>query len=98
MIKDTAIGLFRAYKSYRGRKGELLEKTDHRPRGKEDTNMGKWAWDFETLTPEERREYDDLQEEWQKAEDEQRYDSQRDTEKQINDFIDRMNDKYARRH
>lgn len=59
--------------------------------------MGQWAWTFDTLTPEERSEYDSLQEQWQEAEMEQRYESQKEIEQRINAFIDRMNNKYGER-
>ena len=53
------------------------------------------AWNFDTLTPEELKEYLDLQDLWQKAEDEQQWDIQTGIEKQINTFIDRMDVKYG---
>jgi len=65
------------------------------PQGKEDKDMGQWAWTFDTLTAEERSEYDSLQEQWQEAEMEQRYESQKEIEQRINAFIDRMNNKYG---
>ena len=53
------------------------------------------AWNFDSLTPAELKEYNDLQDLWQKAEDEQQWDIQRTIEQQINAFIDRMDAKYG---
>ena len=54
------------------------------------------AWDFTTITPEERAEFQALDEARADADLAGEYDKVRELEAQINAFIDRMTAKYTR--
>ncbi len=51
-------------------------------------------WQFSDLAPEELQEFTHLEELWQQAEEAGDWTYQNEIEKQINEFMDRMGEKY----